>query len=199
MPLMVCQLSDWINCQWARIWRTSMSPAMHARHVQHVKQGSSWKWESGTVSTRGEPDNRLCLVGNRTPDDRTCSKSTMYNTWQQIGLSEQRISGLINLEYTIRSDGGPCNTTRFPCTWEMGINHMMSSTYNPSSNGASERGVQQIKKVLEKTGKKRKISEQEWTHKNKKEDKIHQKKNYSSFQSEHVCQTAMSEISITEV
>ena len=70
-------------------------------------------------------------------------------------------SSIWSIPYTIRSDGSPCNTIRFTCTCEMGINHKMSSRYNPSSNRASERGVQQIKRVLEKTGKKSKISEEE--------------------------------------
>ena len=55
----------------------------------------------------------------------------------------------------IRTDGGPgfgkefsegCNT--------IGTTHIKASAYNPTSNGCAERGVQQIKNLLEKLGKK---------------------------------------------
>ena len=42
-----------------------------------------------------------------------------------------------------------------------GIRHCVSSAYNAQSNGAAEKGVQQIKSLLTKLGKKSKIEEDE--------------------------------------
>ena len=43
----------------------------------------------------------------------------------------------------------------------MGINHCVSSAYNPQSNGAAERGVASIKAVLTKMGKKGQLTQEE--------------------------------------
>ena len=60
----------------------------------------------------------------------------------------------------IRTDGGPGFGSEFSegCK-TIGTNHIKSSAYNPASNGAAERGVGQIKSLLEKLGKKSLLSQ----------------------------------------
>ena len=75
--------------------------------------------------------------------------------------AESAIKGVEKWSHTyglllqIRSDQGPCFAGRFT-EWNrsVGINHCVSSAYNPQSNGAAERGVASIKAVLTKIGKK---------------------------------------------
>ena len=53
----------------------------------------------------------------------------------------------------VRSDQGPCYGEKY-AEWcrSMGISHCVSSAYNSQSNGAAEKGVGQIKTLLEKMG-----------------------------------------------
>ena len=55
----------------------------------------------------------------------------------------------------VRSDGGPAFGQEFSeyCR-SLGIRHTLSSAYNPASNGSAERGVGQIKGLLERIGRK---------------------------------------------
>ena len=55
----------------------------------------------------------------------------------------------------VRSDGGPAYGKEFTqfCR-KNGVNHCLSSAYNPQSNGSAEKAVGQIKLLLEKIGKK---------------------------------------------
>ena len=55
----------------------------------------------------------------------------------------------------IRTDGGPGFGKEFTeAVNAIGTTHIKSSAYNPISNGCAERGVGQIKNILEKLGKK---------------------------------------------
>ena len=60
----------------------------------------------------------------------------------------------------VRSDGGPCYGKEFSefCR-SNGIRHCLSSAYNPQSNGSAEKGVGQIKHLLEKMGRKSVLSQ----------------------------------------
>ena len=61
----------------------------------------------------------------------------------------------------IRTDDGPGFRTEFTeAVSEVGTRHINSSAYNPTSNGCAERGVGQIKSVLEKLGKKNILSQE---------------------------------------
>ena len=62
----------------------------------------------------------------------------------------------------VRSDGGPCYGKEFS-EWckSMGIRHCLSSAYNPQSNGSAEKGVGQIKNLLEKMGRKGVLNQDE--------------------------------------
>ena len=63
------------------------------------------------------------------------------------------------LPHVVRSDGGPAFRKGFSSYLEgMGILHKLSSPYNSQSNGLAERGVRQIKDVLQK---KKKVDKQE--------------------------------------
>ena len=55
----------------------------------------------------------------------------------------------------VRTDGGPAFGQEFSeyCRG-IGIRHILSSAYNPASNGSAERGVGQIKGLLERIGRK---------------------------------------------
>ena len=59
-------------------------------------------------------------------------------------------------------DQGLCFAGKFT-EWNrsVGINHCVSSAYNPQSNGAAERGVASIKALLTKMGKKGQLSQDE--------------------------------------
>ena len=64
------------------------------------------------------------------------------------------------LPHVVRSDGGPAFRKGFSSYLEgMGILHKLSSPYNSQSNGLAERGVRQIKDVLQK--KKEKVNKQD--------------------------------------
>ena len=57
---------------------------------------------------------------------------------------------------TVRSDGGPCFKEEFSYTMDkLGVKHVLSSSYNPQSNGAAKRVCKSIREVLEKRGGKR--------------------------------------------
>ena len=60
----------------------------------------------------------------------------------------------------VRSDGGPAFGQEFSeyCR-SLGIRHTLSSAYNPASNGSAERGVGQIKGLLERIGRKSVLSQ----------------------------------------
>ena len=60
------------------------------------------------------------------------------------------------------SDGGPYYGKEFS-EWckSMGIRHCLSSAYNPQSNGSAEKGVGQIKNLLEKMGRKGVLNQDE--------------------------------------
>ena len=60
----------------------------------------------------------------------------------------------------VRSDGGPAYGKEFTefCR-KSGVNHCLSSAYNPQSNGSAEKGVGQIKLLLEKMGRKSVLSQ----------------------------------------
>ena len=62
----------------------------------------------------------------------------------------------------VRSDGGPCYNKEFS-EWckSYGIRHCLSSAYNPQSNGSAEKGVGQIKSLLEKMGRKKVLNQDE--------------------------------------
>ena len=61
----------------------------------------------------------------------------------------------------IRTDDGPGFRSEFTeAVQEVGTKHINSSAYNPTSNGCAERGVGQIKSVLEKLGKKNILSQE---------------------------------------
>merc|ERR1712002_359199 len=61
----------------------------------------------------------------------------------------------------IRMDDGPGFRGEFTAAvQEVGTEHINSSAYNPTSNGCAERGVQQIKSVLERVGKKNILSQE---------------------------------------
>ena len=62
----------------------------------------------------------------------------------------------------MRSDGGPCYGKEFTeyCK-SLGIRHTLSSAYNPASNGSAEKGVGQIKGLLERMGRKGVLSQDE--------------------------------------
>ena len=54
----------------------------------------------------------------------------------------------------LRSDGGPafdCNLMSEFCE-KLGVVHVLTSAYNAPSNGQCERMVQEVKKIMEKTG-----------------------------------------------
>ena len=74
----------------------------------------------------------------------------------------EKWSHTYGLPLQIRSDQGPCFVGRFT-EWNrsVGINHCVSSAYNPQSNGAAERGVASIKAVLTKIGKKGQLTQEE--------------------------------------
>ena len=60
----------------------------------------------------------------------------------------------------IRTDGGPGFGSEFTESCRtIGTHHIKSSAYNPASNGAAERGVGQIKGLLEKIGRKNILSQ----------------------------------------
>ena len=65
----------------------------------------------------------------------------------------------------MRSDGGPAFGQEFSeyCR-SLGIRHTLSSAYNPASNGSAERGVGQIKGLLERIGRKSVISQDDLNH-----------------------------------
>ena len=56
------------------------------------------------------------------------------------------------LQVEVRSDQGPCYSAARFKEWlkSCGIRHCVSSAYNAQSNGAAEKGVQQIKTLLTK-------------------------------------------------
>ena len=60
----------------------------------------------------------------------------------------------------VRSDGGPAYGKEFTefCR-KSGVSHCLSSAYNPQSNGSAEKGVGQIKLLLEKMGRKSVLSQ----------------------------------------
>ena len=60
----------------------------------------------------------------------------------------------------VRTDGGPAFGQEFSeyCRG-IGIRHILSSAYNPASNGSAERGVGQIKGLLERIGRKNVLSQ----------------------------------------
>ena len=61
----------------------------------------------------------------------------------------------------IRTDDGPGFRSEFTAAVnEVGTTHINSSAYNPSANGCAERGVGQIKSILEKLGKKNTLSQE---------------------------------------
>merc|ERR1712030_128214 len=61
----------------------------------------------------------------------------------------------------VRTDDGPGFRGEFTAAvQEVGTTHINSSAYNPTSNGCAERGVQQIKSVLERVGKKNFLSQE---------------------------------------
>ena len=62
----------------------------------------------------------------------------------------------------VRSDQGPCYGEMYT-EWcrSMGIRHCVSSAYNSQSNGAAEKGVGQIKMLLEKMGRKGVMNQRE--------------------------------------
>ena len=60
----------------------------------------------------------------------------------------------------VRTDGGPAFGQEFlEYCRGMGIRHILSSAYNPASNGSAERGVGQIKGLLERIGRKNVLSQ----------------------------------------
>ena len=62
----------------------------------------------------------------------------------------------------IRTDGGPGFGSEFTESCRaIGTHHIKSSAYNPSSNGAAERGVGQIKGLLERIGRKNVLTQDE--------------------------------------
>ena len=62
----------------------------------------------------------------------------------------------------IRSDQGPCYGKEFSewCS-TTGIRHCISAAYNSQSSGCAERGVGQIKNLLEKMGRKGVLNQEE--------------------------------------
>ena len=67
------------------------------------------------------------------------------------------------LPVEVRSDQGPSYSAARFKEWlkSCGIRHCVSSAYNAQSNLAAEKGVQQIKTLLTKLGRKSKIEEDE--------------------------------------
>ena len=56
----------------------------------------------------------------------------------------------------VRSDGGPSFRESFSEELDkMGVKHILSSSYNPQSNGGAERVVRSLHEVLEKRGQRR--------------------------------------------
>ena len=56
----------------------------------------------------------------------------------------------------VRSDGGPSFRESFSEELDkMGVKHILSSSYNPQSNGGAERVVRSLREVLEKRGQRR--------------------------------------------
>ena len=74
----------------------------------------------------------------------------------------EKWSHTYGLPLQIRSDQGTCLAGRLT-EWNrtVGINHCVSSAYNPPSNGTAERGVASIKAVLTKMGKKGQLTQEE--------------------------------------
>ena len=56
----------------------------------------------------------------------------------------------------MRSDGGPAFRDAFAQELDkLGVKHVLSSSFNPQSNGAAERVVRSLREVLEKRGVKK--------------------------------------------
>ena len=61
----------------------------------------------------------------------------------------------------VRTDDGPGFRSEFTAALNhVGTRHINSSAYSPTSNGCLERGVGQVKSVLEKLGKKSVLSQE---------------------------------------
>merc|ERR1711891_72078 len=86
------------------------------------------------------------------PDMTIKSASKGYLRWaHSYGIAQE-----------IRTDGGPGFGSEFSESCRaIGTHHIKSSVYNPSSNGAAERGVGQIKGLLEKIGRKNILTQDE--------------------------------------
>merc|ERR1712215_150566 len=88
----------------------------------------------------------MCCV---LPDMTMKSASKGYMRWaHSYGIAAE-----------VRSDGGPSFGRDFTSECHsVGTQHIKSSAYNPQSNGCAEKGVAQIKGLLEKIGKKEILS-----------------------------------------
>ena len=85
-----------------------------------------------------------------TRDKTTSSAITALHGWIYI----------YGLPHGCKTDGGPSFKGRFKEYLNgMGIKHIQTSAYNASSNGLVERGVRQVKDVLKKIGKTKKVSD----------------------------------------
>ena len=87
---------------------------------------------------------------------------TADKTMKSAAKGVERWMHAYGIPKEVRSDGGPCYGKEFS-EWckDRGIRHCLSSAYNPQSNGSAEKGVGQIKNLLEKMGRKGVLNQDE--------------------------------------